>query len=342
MARAAVLCEIGKPLVIDSVKPTGLSVGHVLVNVQMSGLCGAQLLEVKGMKDNSKFLPHLLGHEGCGIVEEIGEGVEKVKVGDKVVLHWRVASGIESGFPEYEFRDKRIRSGKVVTLAEQAVVSENRITRIDSNTDVMTAALMGCAITTSFGAISREAELKIGETALVLGCGGVGLSLILGLRLAGASFIVAIDKSSNKKQATLRAGADHFMSPESEFLRNGKVSAGKFDVVFDTTGNDMIISWGLSLLSDEGRLVLIAQMKDESKIVLPKAKDLFGQKGKKILITQGGKTDPDVDIPRYLRLIEERKIDLKVLVSEILSLEDINYAIEKVESGLANRIMFQM
>ena len=132
------------------------------------------------------------------------------------------------------------------------------------------------------------------------------------------------------------------MSPESEFLLNTKGSTGKFDVVFDTTGNDTIISWGLSQLSDEGRLVLIAQMKDESKIVLPKAKDLFGQNGKKILVTQGGKTEPDVDIPRYLRLIEERKIDLKVLVSEILSLDDINYAIEKVESGLANRIMFQL
>ena len=99
--KAAILTEIGKPLVVSEIETTELKVGQVLIKILMSGLCGAQLQELAGLKGNSKFVPHLLGHEGCGIVEEIGPGVTTVKVGDKVVMHWRKGDGIESDFPTY-------------------------------------------------------------------------------------------------------------------------------------------------------------------------------------------------------------------------------------------------
>ena len=93
--KAAVLEEIDAPLAIREVKPTQLKIGQVLVKVLVSGLCGAQLHEIRGHKGNARFLPHLMGHEGCGIVEEVGLGVNTVKVGDKVVMHWRPGSGFE-------------------------------------------------------------------------------------------------------------------------------------------------------------------------------------------------------------------------------------------------------
>ena len=97
--KAAILEKLNAPLVVREVSTTELQVGQVLVRVLASGLCGAQLHEIKGHKGNAKFLPHLMGHEGCGIVEEVGPGVTTTKPGDKVVMHWRKGDGIEAPFP---------------------------------------------------------------------------------------------------------------------------------------------------------------------------------------------------------------------------------------------------
>ena len=123
--KAAILEQIDAPLSVREVELTELKFGQVLVKVLVSGLCGAQLHEIKGHKGNAKFLPHLMGHEGCGIVEEIGLGVTTVEPGDKVVMHWRPGSGIESPFPNYILDGKTISSGKVTTLNEYSIVSEN-------------------------------------------------------------------------------------------------------------------------------------------------------------------------------------------------------------------------
>ena len=119
--KAAVLEKIDAPLAIRDVKPTELKIGQVLVKILVSGLCGAQLHEIRGHKGNARFLPHLMGHEGCGIVEQVGLGVNTVKVGDKVVMHWRPGSGMESPFPEYILDDQIISSGKVTTLSEYSM-----------------------------------------------------------------------------------------------------------------------------------------------------------------------------------------------------------------------------
>ena len=120
--KAAVLEKINSPLTVGEVELTDLQVGQVLVKILVSGICGAQLHEIKGHKGNEKFLPHLMGHEGCGIVEQLGPGVTTVKVGDKVVMHWRPGSGIEAPFPSYVFNGKKMSSGKVTTLSEYSIV----------------------------------------------------------------------------------------------------------------------------------------------------------------------------------------------------------------------------
>src|SRR6476659_2726056 len=124
--KAAVLEQIDKPLVVADVGLTPPQFGQVLVKVLVSGICGAQLLEIGGHKGNAKFVPHLMGHEGCGIVEDVGVGVSRVKKGDKVIMHWRQGQGIESDFPEYIYNGKRIKSGKVTTFNEYSICSENR------------------------------------------------------------------------------------------------------------------------------------------------------------------------------------------------------------------------
>ena len=135
-----------------------------------------------------------MGHEGCGLVEEIGPGVTTVKKGDKVVMHWRKGEGIEAPFPTYIYNDKKMSSGKVTTLSEYSVVSENRLTTVPNDTPEELCALLGCGLTTALGVINNEAEVKLGESVLIIGVGGVGLNLIQGAKLVSAYPIVAMDE----------------------------------------------------------------------------------------------------------------------------------------------------
>jgi len=167
--KAVVLTQLNSPLEVAEVELTPLQPGQVLVKNLVSGLCGAQLQEIAGLKGNANFLPHLMGHEGCGIVEEVGAGVTTVKVGDKVVMHWRKGEGIEAPFPAYTFNGKSMSSGKVTTLSEYSIVSENRVTTVPQDTPEELCALLGCGLTTALGVITNEAEIKLGESVLIIG-----------------------------------------------------------------------------------------------------------------------------------------------------------------------------
>ena len=131
--KAAVLRKFNEDLVIENLVVPELMEGQVLVDIKFSGICGAQVNQKKGVKIEEKFLPCLMGHEGSGIVLEIGPNVSKVKTGDYVVLHWRKSSGVDSKFPKYfsETSNETIGAGLITTFSEESVISENRLTKID-------------------------------------------------------------------------------------------------------------------------------------------------------------------------------------------------------------------
>ncbi|NBQ17111.1 hypothetical protein EBU24_02225 [bacterium] len=158
--KAAILERLNSPLVIKNISCNDPEQGQVLVKILTSGLCGAQLQEIAGLKGNANFLPHLLGHEGCGIVEKVGPAVSKVKVGDKVVLHWKKSDGIESSFPTYYCEGQKIGGGKVTTLSEYSLVSENRMTVVGHETPNDFSALLGCGLSTALGTINYEVNLN--------------------------------------------------------------------------------------------------------------------------------------------------------------------------------------
>ena len=192
--RAAVLVAQKKPLeIIEIDLPITLDIGQVLVELAYSGICGSQLGEIDGVKGPDPWLPHLLGHEGSGKVLAIGPGVKHVKPSDAVVLHWKPSQGIEANPAKYQWGDKVVNSGWVTTFNQYAVVSENRLTKIDSSVDLKTAALYGCAVTTGFGVIDNRAQIKLGENVVVFGSGGIGLNIIQAAKLAGANQVIAID-----------------------------------------------------------------------------------------------------------------------------------------------------
>jgi S-(hydroxymethyl)glutathione dehydrogenase/alcohol dehydrogenase len=335
--KAVVLTELNKPLKVCDITPMPLSIGQVLVKVLVSGVCGSQLLEIKGYKGNAKFLPHLMGHEGCGIVSEVGQGVTRVKVGDKVVMHWMKTEGIESPFPAYKYENQIISSGKVTTLSEFSVVSENRLTPVPPDTNENLCALLGCCLTTGLGAVVNDANIKMGESVLVLGCGGVGLSVVLGASIHGACPIVVSDISDDKQVLAYAVGATRFINPHT----SGQIK-DKFDVIIDTTGACDLIGVSMEMLADSGRYILVGQGRPNDTIHITNFMHLFGGKGKTIKASQGGATNPAVDIPRYIKMAKYGLINVDNMITNILPLEDINEAVELMNQSKTGRVIIKI
>ena len=332
--KAAVLEKIDAPLAVREVGLTELGIGQVLVQVLVSGLCGAQLHEIRGHKGNAKFLPHLMGHEGCGIVKAIGPGVTTVKVNDKVVMHWRPGSGIESPFPKYDLDGKIISSGKVTTLSEFSIVSENRITGIPYETPSVLAAMLGCSLTTALGIIDNECDLKFGETVAVIGCGGVGLNLIQAAKMKSASPIVGVDVNQNMEELSRQMGADKFLINVTELEQA--------DVIIDTTGIPGVIAAAFNRLAPSGRLVLVGQPKPGATVSFSDAVSMFDGSGKSVRATQGGRTEPEKDIPRYIKLAMDGHLDYETLHTHTFTLDEVNDAFDLLRSGNAGRIMIKI
>jgi S-(hydroxymethyl)glutathione dehydrogenase/alcohol dehydrogenase len=208
--RAAILAQSRQPLVVDTIDmPVELDAGQVLVKVLYTTICGAQINEIDALKGVDKFLPHLLGHEASAEVVEIGPGVTMVKPGDTVVLHWRPSRGIQSRTPAYGWRGQKLNAGWITTFNEYAVLSENRMTPIPADFDLRTAPLLGCAVTTAAGVVNNDAHLKIGESVVIFGVGGVGLNLVQFAALAGGHPIVAVDLLDHKLEMARARGATH-------------------------------------------------------------------------------------------------------------------------------------
>jgi len=343
--KAAILTDINTPLLVsDHVELTPLKVGQVLVKVLTSGLCGAQVHEMHGYKGNAKYTPHLMGHEGCGIVEDIGQGVTNVKIGNKVVMHWRKGNGIESENPQYIFNNKTITSGKVTTLSEYSIVSENRLTVIPNNIPADFGALLGCSFTTAFGIIDNELDLKFGESVAVVGCGGVGLSLIQALSLKSAAPIIAMD-AVDKKTKTMEMGADHFINIKTDDIENiikSIVLNRGIDIIIDTTGNASVFNNMIKYLSANGRLILVGQPPPDVNFEISNMLNLFNGNGIIIKTTQGGKTNPTVDIPKYINLYNNNKLNIDGIISHSFSLDKINDAFDLLKTGNCNRIMIKI
>lgn len=343
--KAAILVEQKKPLVIDEVQlPSSLNYGQVLVKIIYSGICGSQIGEIEGVKGHDKYLPHLLGHEGSGIVQEIGPGITRVAPGDHVVIHWRKSSGIESATPKYTWGNKTINAGAVTTFNEVAVLSENRLTKIPKELDLKIAALFGCAVTTAMGIINNDAKVKIGESIVIFGIGGVGLSLVQAANMVSAYPIVGVDLSEQKLNLAKNFGLTHAINVHHEkdiakCIKNIVGESGA-DVVIDTTGNTKIIEAAYELTQSSGKTILVGVPKTGEHISIYSLPLHFN----KILTgSHGGSAIPDQDIPRYLKLLQQGKMQLKDLITNEFSLENINDAIAMMKSGqIVGRVMIHM
>lgn len=332
--KAAILVKQREPLVVADVElPSSLDVGQVLVKVHYSGICGSQLGEIDGAKGEDKFLPHLLGHEGSGTVMATGPGVRHVKVDDKVVLHWRRGLGIEATPARYRWGSKPVNAGWVTTFNEYTIVSENRVTPVPADSDMEVAALFGCAVTTGFGVVVNNAKLRLGESVVVFGAGGVGLNIVQAAALVSGYPIIAVDLHENKLALAHEMGATSLINSAKTDVREAIlkiVGSGGVDVFIDNTGQPTIIEMGYQLTKPQGRVVLVGVPKYGNNIGIFSLPLHFG---KTISGSHGGEAVPQEDIPRYGALYRAGKLKLKELLTDYFPLSEINVAICGMRNG---------
>ena len=340
--KAAILQKLRSPLVVEDVEIPDLQYGQVLVQIHRSGICGAQLGEIAGAKGEDKFLPHLLGHEGGGVVVDVGPGVTHVRAGDHVVMHWRKGAGAQAAPAKYQWRDQIVNSGWVTTFSEYAVVSENRVTPISQDIPFDIATLMGCAVTTALGLINNLAQVKIGQSVAVFGCGGVGLNVVQGAAMVSADPVIAIDIYDHKLDLAREFGATHTINSAEKNVPDevrAIVGAAGVDVFVENTGLTRLIEQAYELTAKTGKAILVGVPKHDQDITIHSLPLHFG----KVLIgCEGGGTDPTVDIPRYLHLYKTGKLKLDRMVTHRLPFADINAALEKVRAGEVGRCVLSM
>ncbi len=304
-----------------------------MADIKVSRICGSQIGEIDGVKGADRYLPHLLGHEGGGTVLETGPGVKHVKPGDRVVLHWRPGRGIEGCPPVYDWNGKKANSGNITTFNRYAVISENRLTTVPADTDYEICSLLADTLTTGFGVINNDAKVRIGESVVIIGCGGIGLGVVLGAKLAGAHPIIAVDIQDHKLQKAAAFGATHGInSSTADFVGEAlKILGGRApDVVIDGTGNPQVIEKAFPLTSPTGRCVIFGVMPHDKKLSFNTLPLHFG---KLLTGSHGGSSQPAEDIPRYLRMLNDKVFDPRPFVSHRVGLEQVNEGIAKMRSG---------
>lgn len=342
--KAAILVELNQSLEIVDLELPVLRKGEVLVKVHSAGLCHTQLLEIKGENASGAHNPNLLGHEGSGIVCDVGETVRKVKKGDHVVLSWIKGSGANVCPEPLEQNGKLINRGPVTTFSEYTVVSENRVTPIPKTIPLKPAALLGCAVPTGMGMINNSAQVTSQDIVMIIGCGGIGINAIHGASLAGAAKIIAVDVNEYKLSEAKKFGATDVIDPTQENLEKRVRDITEGDgvgVAIDTVGRRETMETAYGLTNNHrGRTILCGVPNPPNMKINIDPFPLYY--GKRLLGTGGGESDPDVDFSRYAQLYSDGTLNLDEMITHEFKLAEINKGFEILKSGRGLRVVISM
>jgi S-(hydroxymethyl)glutathione dehydrogenase/alcohol dehydrogenase len=352
--RAAVLHETGKPLEIEEIDLVPTAPGCVRVAIAASGVCHSDLSIVNGT------LPHptpvVIGHEGAGVVTEVGDGVTRVKPGDHVILNWTPACGqcafcrrgevylcAKSAGMSWRAPYGTLRGGELLrgfgtgTFATDTHVLERGVVPIDNAVPLEIAALVGCAVTTGVGAVLNTAKVTPGATVAVVGCGGVGLSVVMGANYADASRIIAIDFSAERRALAQTLGATDIVDGADDVAAIVKeLTDGEgVDYAFEVVGRPATVTLAYTIARRGGTVVAIGAGSREDSVSISSF-DLF-YSAKTIHGCVYGSANPDLDFPRFLGLWREGALPVDALVTDHISLEGINDAFAAMEAGSGAR-----
>jgi S-(hydroxymethyl)glutathione dehydrogenase/alcohol dehydrogenase len=344
LMKAAVLYKTGEPLVVEeNIKVPDLNPGQVLVKVAFSGICRSQLMEVRGHRGPDRYLPHLLGHEGAGVVLDAAYDVKKVAKGDHVVLTWIKGEGANCQGAVYTKDNVQINSGGVTTFSNYTVVSENRCVLIPKTIPLDVATLLGCAIPTGAGIVMNTVRPCQESSLAIIGAGGIGLSAIMAAKIYDCSIIIAVDVEESKLQKAKELGATHLVnaSEENPVEKIKAITDGKgVDYAIEATGKAKVIEQAFQSVRDNGGLCVFAGHPATHERISLDPFDLI--KGKRIQGSWGGECDPDRDIPLLVKYYLEGKLPLDKMISHRYKLEGINDALDNLESNKLDRALVEM
>lgn len=337
--QAAILVEPNR-IVVDDISLPQLKQGQVLVEIKYSGVCHTQLLEVRGHRGDDPYLPHCLGHEGSGIVLEVGPKVEKVKPGDTVILSWMKGTGANVPGSIYNWKGKTVNAGAITTFSRHSILSENRIIPIPTAFPLKEAALIGCVIPTGLGVVFNTAQPKAGESLAVFGCGGVGLCALLGARVLGCVPRIAIDINPQKLDLAKAMGATHCIDASREDPIGAIQKIGPLDYAIEASGSPIAMNQAFKAVrSQGGAAILVGNARFGEHLTLdPKE---FNQ-GKRLFGTWGGDNQPDLHFPRYCNLIRYGHLELTPFIQSIYRLDQIDQALTDLEAGRVLRPLIDM
>ncbi len=365
--RAAVLERTGGPLQLDELDLAAPGPGEVLVRLRASGVCHSDQNAIDGTAPTR--CPAVLGHEGAGVVEAIGTAVRSVEAGDHVTLSWAPACGACSecvrGLPQLcasawpamaaggllDGTSRLSRRGEPVyhyslisSFAEACVVPERSCIVVPADVPFDVAALAGCAVTTGVGAVWNTARTRPGDLVAVIGCGGVGLSALLGAAAAGAAAIVAVDVSEAKLESARQLGATATVrwegSPEATAAAVREASNGGVDAAIEATGRVEAMLAAFLSTRNHGAAVLAGIPREDDVLPLPALS--IPRMERRVLGSIYGSSRPERDVPLILDLYRRGRLPLDRLVSHRLPLERVGEAFELLRAGEARRTVIEL
>jgi S-(hydroxymethyl)glutathione dehydrogenase/alcohol dehydrogenase len=353
VVRAAVLTETGAPLRVTEIALPEPGPGQVRVRIAATGVCHSDLSLARGTLRQP--VPAVLGHEAAGTVVSVGEGVTSAHPGDRVVLCWAPPCGAcwycqegepwlcehssdAAGAPYASYDGQDLFPGlSTAGFAEETVVSARAVLPVPDEVPLEQAALVGCAVMTGVGAVLNTAKVRAGQSVLVVGLGGVGLSVVQGARLAGASTIIAVDRSADKLELARSMGATELLEAGGELPKQVRALTDRrgADHAFDCVGLAETIrgAWGSTR---RGGVTTIVGIGGKDQQVTFSALELF-HFARTLQGCVYGSTDPFTDIPKILRYAAEGRLDLGALISGTVGLDGIDGAFADMEKGVGAR-----
>ena len=286
-------------------------------------------MEIEGKRGKDRYIPHLLGHEGSGIVKKVGQGVTKVSLGDKVFLSWIKGKGLDSGGTKIKYGDGILNAGPITTFSNYSIISENRCFLIPKKFPIKKSVIFGCALPTGAGIVLNEIKPKKKDNICIIGLGGVGLSILMACKMLGLNNVLVIDVNRDKIKIARKLGYKKNIVLEKINVAKSKIlnfTEGKyFDYTIESSGKSKSIEFAFSITRRfGGKCFFASHPSNESRIKL-KPHDLLS--GKRILGTWGGSSDPQKIANFMAPFFLKNKKFLNLYFSKEYTLNNINRAI---------------
>jgi S-(hydroxymethyl)glutathione dehydrogenase/alcohol dehydrogenase len=358
--RAAVFWEQGRPLEVLEIELDEPGPGEVLVRMAAVGICGTDLHMIKG--EWTRPTPMVLGHEGAGVVEAVGESVEKLAVGDAVVLSWAPSCGkcadcrrgrpaaclpLQHAIGAGTLLDGRTgmtlhgetlyRGTATGALSERLVVSEQVALPLGDGVPLEEAALLGCAALTGVGAVLFAAGVDAGSSVLVVGAGGVGQFVVQGARIAGAREIVCVDPLEKRLELAQRLGATRVVQPDGLGALMKEAFLEGVDYAFDAVGDPETTKTAFRWTRNGGLCVIVGLPAAGARLELDPTE--FIRREKRLTGTIYGSEDPAIALPVLLGHVRSGGLDLRSQLGPSFALDDVNAAFEASLAGVPGRVL---